>query len=365
MFSRLFRRIPAPATASRPTPPRHRARPKLVELEDRSVPTTFTWQGVTGDSWSLGTNWDQGTAPTTGADVVIDNGTTPAYNTTVEINTLTVGSTSGLSVAGGALTVDADSTWNGGVTIAGGTVHVGDVVADVVHASNVTLSSGTLEGPGSLIASGLFTWTGGNMDVPFDGNGNPAGGQTITNGSLAITANGQSIRGRTLTVNGGATLTGAGTITGNTGAVFNVNSLFNIQSDADFSWGFGTIPVMAISATGTLRKSGGDGDTFSLFAVNNNGAVEVKSGNLLLQNGGASTGHFEVDANHILVFSQSSGGNTDLNSGAASRARALCSCRSASSISRRGAPTVPRTPSSTASATAPRPSSTTTPRQAR
>ena len=39
----------------------------LMELEDRSVPTTFTWLGANGGDWSVGTNWNQGTAPTAGA----------------------------------------------------------------------------------------------------------------------------------------------------------------------------------------------------------------------------------------------------------------------------------------------------------
>ena len=168
MLSHFSRRIRVPAVADRRAPSRPgRVRPVLLELEDRSVPTTtFTWLGATDGDWNLGTNWDQGTAPTTGTDVVINNATTPAFNTTVEINTLTVGNTSGLAVNGGTLTVDANSTWSGTVAIAGGTVNIGDAATDVVNVASFAMSSGTLGGPGTLDITFACNWTGGTMQGP-------------------------------------------------------------------------------------------------------------------------------------------------------------------------------------------------------
>ncbi len=280
MFSRFLRRVRVPTDTGRPAQFRYRhGRPTLEELESRTVPTTFTWQGVTGGSWSVGTNWDQGTVPATGADVVINNGTTPDFNTTIEINTLSIGSASGLSIAGGTLTVDADSTWNGTVTIASGTVNVGDAATDVVNAAAVNLS-GTLGGSGNLLITSALNWTA---------NGTMTGGGTTTvaaTATLTMNANNTSLDTRTLINDGTANLSGAGSLAFVNGAVFDNNGTFTATGGLSYAIGPGG---------GTFRNDGsftriGTGSTTTFGTVfTNNGTVSLVSGTLNLAGGGTST----------------------------------------------------------------------------
>ena len=90
---------------------------------------TFTWIGANNGDWNLGTNWDLGTAPATGADVVINNGSNVIYNTSVEINTLTVAANSRLTerqwhmtIEHSASTLAGDFTFNFGTLTGAGDV---------------------------------------------------------------------------------------------------------------------------------------------------------------------------------------------------------------------------------------------------
>src|SRR5262249_55958927 len=152
---------------------------------------------------------------------------------------------------------------------------------------------------GSLITSGLFTWgTGGEM---------AGSGQTTTNGSLVITCdNGSELDGRTLNINGGATLTGVSSqlLRAINGAVVNNAGLFDVLSDLTFfEPGGSSHPTFNNLATGTFRKSAGTGATNVAIAVNKNGAIEVDNGTVNLMSGGTSTGSFTVAATTTLDFS--------------------------------------------------------------
>src|SRR5262249_54775673 len=90
-------------------------KPFLQQLEDRTVLSPTAWQGPNNGLWSVPGNWTNG-VPTTGSDVTVNNGTTAVEDITVEVNTLTLGSSSGLSLNGPTLTIDTASTLNGTVT---------------------------------------------------------------------------------------------------------------------------------------------------------------------------------------------------------------------------------------------------------
>ena len=98
---------------------------------------------------------------------------------------------------------------------------------EAINVTTLNMSAGTLSGSDNVTISGATTWTGGIMS---------GSGQTTTNGSLAITANNSTeLAGRTLNINGGATVTGVGgfpNFRANNGAVINNAGLFDVQSDA-------------------------------------------------------------------------------------------------------------------------------------
>ena len=136
----------------------------LELLEDRTTPTAFTWQGATGGLWTTPGNWVQNAIPTTGSDVTISNGTIPAYNTTIELNTLTVGSTSGLALNSGTLTLDGTSTLNGAIS-----------------------SSISVIANGAATLAGTTTWIGGQFDTGAAGLWTNTGALNIPDSSTGTT----------------------------------------------------------------------------------------------------------------------------------------------------------------------------------
>lgn len=301
----------------------------LVELlEDRSVPTTFTWLGADAGDWNLGTNWDQGTAPGTDAAVVINNGTTPLFNTTVEINTLSIGNTSGIRVNGGTLTIKSDSTLTGNVTVTGGTVNVGDADGDVVTMANLFIgpnfSQGTVNVTGTLHVTGALDLgrgfgtgnLGGSGAVTVGGllslfHGTMSGaGTTTANGGLSLQINGGGfnlVDGRHLDNNATATWTsdnGQPLILKN-GAVLNNNNngTFDIQVDSQFANANAAgDQSIAINNSGTFKKTAAGTISINVPFNNNGGTVAVQTGEMAFRGGGTSIGPWTVAASANLSF---------------------------------------------------------------
>src|SRR5579885_3000947 len=176
LLTRALRRRPlVPA-------PRASAHPIVEWLEGRTLPSTFTWRGAAGGNWSLGANWDQGTAPTPGSDVVIDNGTTANDDISVEVHSLTLSRNSGLNLGGATLTIDTASALDGAVTLSGG-----NLVANgaVTLGGATSWSGGSMTGSASITNSGTLTISGGG-DKFFDG------GVALDNsGTIADTGSGR------------------------------------------------------------------------------------------------------------------------------------------------------------------------------
>jgi hypothetical protein len=276
----------------------------LVELEDRSVPTTFTWLGANSLDWNLGTNWDQGAAPDTGADVVINNGTTPVYNTTVEINTLSVGSTSGLALIGGTLTIDAASTVGGLLAINNGVV-TANAALHVIGNMNQIGDGSTMNGSGDVTIDGLFTWSSGSQIGP---------GRTIANGGMFSDGSITLKDFRRFDNKGTATLTGARSLTFQNGAVFNNNGIYDLQGDSSISVGFPAGADSVFNNVGTLKKTGTNGIQPSTIGVpfNNTGRVDLQTDTVIFRGTGTSTGPWTVAANATLEFA---GGAWTMNTG--------------------------------------------------
>src|SRR5262249_11327322 len=150
----------------------------------------------------------------------------------------------------------------------------------------VTLSGGTLTGPGTLTILGLFTWTGGSLT---------GGGRTVALGGIALSGNRErGLDGRTPDNRATATWTGGKLITSNNGTWNNLGgSSLLIQADNFFGPGF--FPTGgAFNNAGTVRKQPTVGTTTINVPLNNTGTVEILSGTLNLGAGGTSSGTFTV-----------------------------------------------------------------------
>ena len=72
-----------------------------VELKLKAiVPDDVTWDGTTDQSWTVGSNWDNGTGPTTGDNVFIDGAKTGTASDVTLDQAATIGK----------LTIDAGDT---------------------------------------------------------------------------------------------------------------------------------------------------------------------------------------------------------------------------------------------------------------
>ena len=243
---------------------------------------TVSWNVDSDGFWDVPSNWSTGIVPQPGEDVVIDR---PAANVTVTFRTGTVAvnsltSAENFAITGGTLDLATSSTL-----------------------STLTMSAGTLGGAGNVAISGLFTWSGGSLS---------GGGSTDANGGIALSGNVISLRtGRTLNNAGTATWTGTGAFSNDTNVTFNnlSGATFAINTASDIFGG-------TINNAGTITKTsgGGDGITRISATLNNTNTINVNSGALELENGGAHTGSFVIAAAARLEF----GGGTHTLSAPAS-----------------------------------------------
>jgi PKD domain len=214
---------------------RRLARLRLGTLEDRSVPAIISWDGGGGDSnWHNALNWDSDTLPGSADDVRI--------NTASADPTIATGSD---------------------VTIAG-----------------FNLAAGTLGGGGNLTVTGLFQWSSGRLTG--SGEVNAYGGLLIEGAGIKV------LDGRTINNIGAAVWSGEGQLVAGGGYVINnlPGATFDIQSDARLQYsGVGT---GTFNNLGTLRKSAGSGESQWQADFDNDGLVDVQSGDLSLHLGTAS-----------------------------------------------------------------------------
>ncbi|MBL8821320.1 MAG: hypothetical protein JNJ77_01940, partial [Planctomycetia bacterium] len=137
-------------------------KPMLEILEDRNLPAIITWIGGSGN-WNTATNWNTGTIPANGDDVIIpDLGAigedlTITYSSgSVSLNSISTAEK--LQVSGSTLTTNIISG-TGTLTISSGTATINGTSS----ISNVSLSGGTLTGSGTLTVQGALNWTNGGI----------------------------------------------------------------------------------------------------------------------------------------------------------------------------------------------------------
>ena len=184
-------------------------------------------------------------------------------------------------VTGGSIVINGTSTLQ-----AGGTVE---------------LAGGSWSGSNVFTGSGTFVWSGGTM----------VGTNTVGVGvNLSITGSGiKTLIGKQVNAGNGL-WTGAGQVSCSFNSIFENDSTFTIQNDSAFinnasGYGYG-LPLPLFVNNGTLVKTNGTNVTVFDFnyggvAFNNNGTVNVQSGNLALGGGGTAMNSSLIAATGAVV----------------------------------------------------------------
>jgi len=212
--------------------------------------------------------------------------------------------TGGTAVNSGSVNFNSSATVTslGPLTQSGGTLNF--ATGRSIAATTVNLSGGTLTGPDSFTAGGLFTWSGGWIS---------GSGVTNANGGLAINGSNKYLDGRTLN-NAGSAVWTAGYIYMSNGAAFNnlAAGTFEGQvADRSFYWNTGSSQPAFNNAGSFVRTISTAGLTLDGVAFNNTGSLGVQTGTMNLAGGGTGNGSFTVAATASLVF----GGGTHVLGG--------------------------------------------------
>jgi hypothetical protein len=272
----------------------------LEACEDRTLPSTVTWIGGSGD-WDTAANWSTHVVPGPGDDVVIEPAgitVTHAQSSYDAVHSLTLGAlhrgNTFLLSAGTVALVDAAFHRNNVAVSGTGTLVIAGTATsqgNFMFANNATIS-----GAGALTIERTMDWGGGILDATL----NVAAGATVT----LTGAQNRILRG---TLNNAGTVTWTGTANIGVSASSQINNLegglFDIQNDQMFYFrnddGFAPHPF---NNAGTLRKSAGDGETsFDTYGtLNNTGTVDLETGALGLLGGGDNTGVFQLASDGVL-----------------------------------------------------------------
>ncbi|MDD5089940.1 MAG: hypothetical protein PHQ23_03395, partial [Candidatus Wallbacteria bacterium] len=238
------------------------------------------WTGTVNSDWEVGGNWDKGTVPVAGDDVMIGAAANqPVLSAGVAIQSLTVNTGSTLNLNGFDISVTAAVSNSGTIELSG--------------AETVTFTGGLTNNPGSrIIYNGGFTgqirnWTYRNLTI--------AGGAgdiyRLPGGNLTVAEN-LSITGGTFNTNDGVTNRNLA-VTGNT------------------TISVGTLAISGTSTlacTGTFSNSGiftGGSGTHTYYANwTNTGNYTASSGNTVLSGGltfNSTGGTFAANAGTVVA----------------------------------------------------------------
>jgi hypothetical protein len=348
-------------------PARRRSLRLAVEaLEDRWLPSTFTWVGPSGGDFNTAANWQDQTnnpgVPGVNDNATIGGGVTVMVTQSQTVNALTSTSggvfdiVSGGAVAmnnlgknsdlsnfvlenGGTLQVNGGTTILDGGTLAGTvdvaaagtldfssnttTLNTGVSLADtgqyvvagatvtlntdVTAPANFTLQNGTINGSSNLtIPTGTtFNWvTNGSGQATMGG-----GGATTVQSGATLNIGGSNTRNldtRTLNNSGTINVTGAADFNLNNGAPLHnlADGTINLQSDFNMGHGFTTTGTLLNDGT-LLKTSAVNGATGLDVTLTNTatGIVHVQSGQLTVTHSGTNAGTFTADSGAAMNFS--------------------------------------------------------------
>lgn len=185
---------------------------------------------------------------------------------------------------------------------------IGAVTLDqdiVIQAFN--FNGGTLTGTGNLIVNNVFRWTRGTLSGT---------GMTRANGGLDLSGGLKDLSGgRNLVNTGGqvANWTGGSIRVFNTSQLVNeVGATFNVTVDGGRMSGSSAARFINAGNLNIALSDVSKNVQFDSPPLDNNGTVNIRTGELRLGGGGASNGSFAVEANGRLNFS---GGTHTLQAG--------------------------------------------------
>ena len=178
--------------------------------------------------------------------------------------------------------------------------------------NNLTLSGGILQGAGTIDVANTFDWGG-----TLQGNG-------ITNiqSGCVVNFQGGAINGPRVVNNASANFTiNGGNLSMGQGAVFNnnVGAIVTLVNQGGFTWSGNGGAI--VNNYGTIvRNAGGSAPFFGnspAMTINNLGAINLISGDLILQSSGTNAGSVNVNPGSVLsiFMSYPFTGNTFTNNG--------------------------------------------------
>lgn len=276
---------------------------------------TNSWTGTAGNNqWTTSSNWSLNRVPIASDSVCIAStfsGSTIVISSLAAPNQTISQLTSGapISFSDGPLTISGPTNLIADLNISSGLLSFGGSGS----VSTLELSGGTLSGAGGITASGLVTWSGGQMCTDYSLQNQTCSQpskRSATTANAGLTISGSvTLDGRALNNAQTATLTGAYTLTLLDGATIHnlTGAIWNLAADANINTsGSGTVPVF--DNEGTFDKTGGTGTSTIQPIFNNTGTTEVNAATVDFTGGGtcgtACPGSWTVASGATLQFGQ-------------------------------------------------------------
>ena len=261
--------------------------------------TTLTWTGGGATAnWSDAGNWDTGTTPITGDDLIFD-GTTQQVNvndignsTLSRISTLTV-NVDGFSISGnplqlgGSWSVTGDTTWA-----------INSTLNQAISITSVT--GGTLTLSGTLNNNSYLLTLLGGGNFTFSGAVSGSGGLTLNGTGTAMLSTANSYSGLTTIASGTLKMGVANAIPRLTGFTFNYINCSGAGGILDLN-GY-NLSCNAVIGYGTVTSSSGSpvltvGSSES--AYNNDGFSGAITGPVVLTKDGTSLFYLDGGVNNV------------------------------------------------------------------
>jgi len=251
------------------------------------APLVINNNGTFAKNGTSGTSYIDATFNNTG-NVTVQTGTLNLSAGGSNSGTVSVSPSATLALSGGTFTFSPGSAFTGA-----GTIQVNGATATFAGATtgtgNLTLSSGTLNGTGSV--NGLLSVSGGTIN---------GAGTLDANGGVAITGSFDLYGSRTLNLSGLSTWSGGILYHGDNPILNNAGTL-TLTSDVSTSYYFGGGAPLVINNSGTFAKNGTSGTSYIDATFNN-----TSTGNVMGSSGTLSfTNTFTNNGGSILV----AGGN--------------------------------------------------------